>query len=91
MENNNIGSLMDVTMNKMREMVDVDTIVGTRGETEELFQEACDFMASLPVAQYHVFPYSERPGTKALEIPHKVHPDDKKSRCQKYTGSEAWY
>ena len=63
--------------------IGVDTIVGTRGETEELFQEACDFMASLPVAQYHVFPYSERPGTKALEIPHKVHPDDKKSRCQK--------
>ena len=29
MEKNNIGSLMDVTMNKMREMVDVDTIVGS--------------------------------------------------------------
>ena len=29
MENNNIGSLMDVTMTKMREMVDVDTIVGS--------------------------------------------------------------
>ena len=29
MEHNNIGSLMDVTMNKMREMVDVDTIVGS--------------------------------------------------------------
>lgn len=29
MENNNIGSLMDVTMTKMREMVDVDTVVGS--------------------------------------------------------------
>ena len=29
MEKNNIGSLMDVTMSKMREMVDVDTIVGS--------------------------------------------------------------
>ncbi len=29
MENSNIGSLMDVTMTKMREMVDVDTIVGS--------------------------------------------------------------
>ena len=28
MENSNIGSLMDVTMTKMREMVDVDTVVG---------------------------------------------------------------
>ena len=63
--------------------IGVDTIVGTRGETEELFQEAYDFMASLPVAQYHVFPYSERPGTKALEIPHKVRPEDKKERSQK--------
>lgn len=63
--------------------IGVDTIVGTRGETEELFQEAYDFMASLPVAQYHVFPYSERPGTKALEIPHKVRPEEKKQRSQK--------
>ncbi len=63
--------------------IGVDTIVGTRGETEELFQEAYDFMASLPVAQYHVFPYSERPGTKALEIPHKVRPEAKKERSQK--------
>ncbi|MBR2459128.1 MAG: tRNA (N(6)-L-threonylcarbamoyladenosine(37)-C(2))-methylthiotransferase MtaB [Bacteroidaceae bacterium] len=63
--------------------IGVDTIVGTRGETEELFREAYDYMASLPVAQYHVFPYSERPGTKALEIPHKVRPEDKKERSQK--------
>ena len=63
--------------------IGVDTIVGTRGETEELFQEAYDFMASLPVAQYHVFPYSERPGTKALEIPHKVRLEEKKERSQK--------
>ena len=63
--------------------IGVDTIVGTRGETEDLFQEAYDFMVSLPVAQYHVFPYSERPGTKALEIPHKVRPEEKKERSQK--------
>lgn len=63
--------------------IGVDTIVGTRGETEELFQEAYDYMASLSVAQYHVFPYSERPGTKALEIPHKVRPEEKKERSQK--------
>ena len=63
--------------------IGVDTIVGTRGEMDEFFQEAYDFMASLPVAQYHVFPYSERPGTKALEIPHKVRPEEKKERSQK--------
>lgn len=61
--------------------IGVDTIVGTRGETEELFRRAYDFMASLPISQYHVFPYSERPGTKALEIPHVVGPQEKKERC----------
>lgn len=63
--------------------IGVDTIVGTRGETEEFFQQAYDYMASLPVAQYHVFPYSERPDTKALEIPHRVRPEQKKERSQK--------
>lgn len=29
MENSNIGSMMDITMTKLREMVDVDTVVGT--------------------------------------------------------------
>ena len=29
MENTNISSLMDLTMNKMREIVDVDTVVGS--------------------------------------------------------------
>lgn len=63
--------------------IGVDTIVGARGETESLFSESYDFMRSLPVAQYHVFPYSERPGTKALDIPHQVNPQDKKERAQK--------
>jgi threonylcarbamoyladenosine tRNA methylthiotransferase MtaB len=54
----------------------VDVIVGTRGETEEYFQQAYDFMESVDVSQYHVFSYSERPGTKALEIPHVVTPQE---------------
>ena len=29
MENSNIGSLMETTMNKIRDMVDVDTVVGS--------------------------------------------------------------
>lgn len=63
--------------------IGVDTIVGTRGETEQLFEQAYEYMASLPVAQYHVFSYSERPGTKALEIPHRVSPSEKKIRSQR--------
>lgn len=62
--------------------IGVDTIVGTRGETDELFRQAYEYMATLPIAQYHVFPYSERSGTKALEIPHRVSPQDKKERSR---------
>lgn len=63
--------------------IGVDTIVGTRGETEDLFEDAYHFMASLPIAQYHVFSYSERPGTKALQIPHVVSPQEKHRRSQR--------
>ena len=63
--------------------IGVDVIVGTRGETEEMFEEAFRFMESLPVSEYHVFSYSERPGTKALEIPHVVSPEEKHRRSQR--------
>jgi threonylcarbamoyladenosine tRNA methylthiotransferase MtaB len=39
-------------------------------------------MESLPVSQYHVFSYSERPGTKALNIPTVVSPEKKHQRTQ---------
>ena len=76
------------TIEKIRQVmpdafVGVDVIVGTRGETEELFQQAYDFMQSVDVSQYHVFSYSERPGTKALEIPHVVTPQEKHERSQR--------
>ncbi|MCR4922069.1 MAG: tRNA (N(6)-L-threonylcarbamoyladenosine(37)-C(2))-methylthiotransferase MtaB [Bacteroidaceae bacterium] len=62
--------------------IGVDVIVGTRGETDALFREAHRFLAQLDVAQYHVFSYSERPGTKALQIPHSVRPEEKHERSQ---------
>lgn len=63
--------------------IGVDVIVGTRGETAEYFQKAYEFMESVDVSQYHVFSYSERPGTKALEIPHVVTPQEKHERSQR--------
>ena len=62
--------------------IGVDVIVGMRGETDEYFAEALRFMDALPVSQYHVFSYSERPGTKALDIPHRVRPEEKHERSQ---------
>lgn len=63
--------------------IGVDVIVGTRGETAELFEEAYRFIEGLDVAQLHVFSYSERPGTKALEIPHVVSPQEKSERSKR--------
>ncbi len=60
--------------------IGVDVMVGARGETEKCFAEAKQFMESIDVSQYHVFSYSERPGTKALQIPHSVSPQEKHLR-----------
>lgn len=62
--------------------IGVDVIVGTRGEVEEYFDEAYRFLQGLDVTQLHVFSYSERPGTQALKIDHKVSPDEKHRRSQ---------
>jgi len=48
--------------------IGVDVIVGVRGETAELFEESCKFIDSLDISQLHVFTYSERAGTKMLDI-----------------------
>ena len=63
--------------------IGVDVIVGTRGETEEYFEDAYRFIAGLDVTQLHVFSYSERPGTQALKIDHVVAPEEKHKRSQR--------
>ena len=62
--------------------IGVDVIVGTRGESEELFQKAYDFIKSLDISQLHVFSYSERPGTQALKIEGAVPPAEKQRRSR---------
>jgi len=51
-----------------------------RGETDELFEQAIQFIESLDISQLHVFSYSERAGTKMLEIEHKVTTTERKRR-----------
>lgn len=48
--------------------IGVDVIVGHPGETQELFLETYAFLQELPVSYLHVFTYSERANTNALEI-----------------------
>ncbi|MBW0179230.1 tRNA (N(6)-L-threonylcarbamoyladenosine(37)-C(2))-methylthiotransferase MtaB [Sediminibacterium sp.] len=48
--------------------IGVDVIVGFPGETDEHFKETFDFLHALDISYLHVFTYSERDHTKALEI-----------------------
>ncbi len=65
--------------------IGVDVMAGTRGETIDEFNRSYDFIESLPVTRLHVFPYSERPGTRALEIPHIVTQEEKHRRVEQLT------
>lgn len=62
--------------------IGVDVIVGTRGETDEYFEEAKQFLETIDFSQLHVFTYSERPNTQALKIEHEVDPKTKHARCK---------
>ena len=48
--------------------IGVDVIVGFPSEGDAEFQETFNFLHSLDVSYLHVFTYSERPNTKALDI-----------------------
>ena len=48
--------------------IGVDVIVGFPGETDEMFLETYDFIKKLDVSYLHVFSYSERENTKAIEL-----------------------
>jgi threonylcarbamoyladenosine tRNA methylthiotransferase MtaB len=52
--------------------IGVDVIVGHPGESQELFLETYSFLQELDISYLHVFPYSERPNTLAVNIQPKV-------------------
>lgn len=62
--------------------IGVDVIAGMRGETPEAFEDACRFVEGLDVSRLHVFPYSERSGTRALDIPLVVPGTEKRRRVE---------
>ena len=63
--------------------ITTDIIVGFPGETEELFKKSMDTCKRIEFSKLHVFPFSERKGTKAIELPNKVSPEDKKDRTKR--------
>lgn len=52
--------------------IGVDVIVGFPGEGEEEFLETYNFLNDLDISYLHVFTYSERANTYAIELPHVV-------------------
>ena len=49
-----------------------DLMVGFPGETEEAFTHTLSLARALPFSYFHVFTYSQRPGTAATKLPDQV-------------------
>lgn len=60
--------------------IGVDCMVGVRGETTACWDEYVHYVESLPVSQLHVFTYSERAGTRMLEMDLPVVPISEQHR-----------
>ena len=63
--------------------IGVDCMVGVRGETNEYWEDYLRFISALPVAQLHVFTYSERANTRMLKMDLEVIPTRERERRSK--------
>ncbi|MGA7671961.1 MAG: tRNA (N(6)-L-threonylcarbamoyladenosine(37)-C(2))-methylthiotransferase MtaB [Nitrolancea sp.] len=52
--------------------ITTDVIVGFPGETDQEFQETCDFAREMAFAKIHVFPFSARRETAAASMPDQI-------------------
>jgi len=62
--------------------IGVDVIVGFPGETDTHFDNTYKFLNSLPISYLHVFSYSERRDTVAIELPNSIDVRKRKFRSQ---------
>ena len=63
--------------------IGADVLIGFPGESESAFEETYNLIEKLPISYLHVFPFSERPGTKAANLPDKVDVRIVKDRCER--------
>lgn len=61
--------------------IGVDVIVGFPSETEDDFRQTFDFIHSVDISYLHVFTYSERANTKAINLPDTVPVPIRQERC----------
>jgi threonylcarbamoyladenosine tRNA methylthiotransferase MtaB len=66
--------------------IGMDMMVGFPGEDEEAFLETYRLVEELPIYYLHVFPFSERAGTRACSMPGKVSDAVKKERVARLKG-----
>lgn len=66
--------------------IGVDVIVGFPGETDELFLETYNYLSELDVSYLHVFTYSERPNTEAVDMDGVVPLNKRKKRSKMLRG-----
>ncbi len=62
--------------------IGADVIVGFPGEDEKHFEMTYNFINDLPISYLHVFTYSERPNTDAVNLPDKVPMDERHKRSE---------
>ncbi len=62
--------------------VGIDIMVGFPGEGQREFENTAAFVESLPLAYFHVFPYSRRPGTRAASMENQVDEQVKRERAR---------
>jgi threonylcarbamoyladenosine tRNA methylthiotransferase MtaB len=62
--------------------ITTDIMVGFPGETDEHFDESCQFVEEIGFSQLHVFRYSPRKGTPAATYPDQVSPHIAAARSQ---------
>jgi threonylcarbamoyladenosine tRNA methylthiotransferase MtaB len=62
--------------------VGTDLIVGLPGESARHFEQSLEFLSTLPLAYFHVFPYSIRAGTRAAKLAGKVNSGEIKRRAE---------
>lgn len=63
--------------------ITTDLIVGFPDEDDNDFIETLNLLKELEFSKIHAFPYSEREGTKSIDLPNKVNEVVKKERCLK--------
>lgn len=80
----NLNMFSDVIEKLVKNMnnfgLGIDVIVGFPDETDEDFKATYNYLENIPFSYLHIFTYSERPNTKAIEIENKVEKSIKKER-----------